>query len=81
MGLGRIAQVLQKSKYLTHCRPGHSDDSTDIEAQSSTLNVPPREVVKQLEYTYDRGSYGHGPAQGALPPWQWPDVCESIRAC
>jgi hypothetical protein len=47
--------------------------------QSSTLNVPSPELVKQLKlnYTYDKRSFGHGPAQATLPPWQWPDVCES----
>ena len=46
-------------------------------SQSSTLNVPSREVIQQLGYTFDRSVYGHGPAQSALPPWQWPDVCKS----
>ncbi|KAK3899955.1 oxygen-dependent choline dehydrogenase [Staphylotrichum tortipilum] len=43
-------------------------------SQSSTLNVPSREVVQQLGYTFDRSIFGHGPAQAALAPWQWPDA-------
>jgi choline dehydrogenase-like flavoprotein len=35
--------------------------------------------VGQIGYTYDRGSYGGGPVQTTLPPWQWPDVRESAR--
>ncbi|KAG7291280.1 hypothetical protein NEMBOFW57_001292 [Staphylotrichum longicolle] len=42
--------------------------------KSSTLNVPSPDIVEQLRYTFDRSSYGHGPAQGTLPPWTWPDV-------
>ncbi|KAK4124798.1 GMC oxidoreductase [Parathielavia appendiculata] len=48
--------------------------------KSSTLNVPSPEIVDQLNYTYDKSSFGHGPVQALLPPWQWPDVYYLYKA-